>query len=100
MKLSFNQKFPILKTKIISGNFIKMELKSFFGEENFSIIEISLTIFQVKFYLRHLKIEIEFFAGMFQKEVAKRICERPGSKACGILQFFVKSSITLNTFSV
>ena len=81
------KKFPILKNKIISGNFIKMELKSFFGEENFSIIgnfpyNISS---QILFKTLENRNRIPFFCGMFQKEVAKRICERPGSKAYGIL---------------
>jgi 16S rRNA (adenine1518-N6/adenine1519-N6)-dimethyltransferase len=81
------KKFPILKNKIISGNFIKMELKTFFGEENFSIIgnfpyNISS---QILFKTLENRKRIPFFCGMFQKEVAKRICERPGSKAYGIL---------------
>ena len=81
------KKFPTLKNKIISGNFIKMELKTFFGEENFSIIgnfpyNISS---QILFKTLENRNRIPFFCGMFQKEVAKRICERPGSKAYGIL---------------
>ena len=81
------KKFPTLKNKIISGNFIKMELKSFFGKENFSIIgnfpyNISS---QILFKTLENRNRIPFFCGMFQKEVAKRTCERPGSKAYGIL---------------
>ena len=60
-----------------------MELKTFL-ERTFQLLEISQYSSQILF--KTLKIEIEFFfCGMFQKEVAKRICERPGSKACGIL---------------
>ena len=81
------ENFPKLKDKIISGNFIKMELKTFFGDENFSIIgnfpyNISS---QIVFKTLENRNRIPFFCGMFQKEVAKRICERPGSKAYGIL---------------
>jgi 16S rRNA (adenine1518-N6/adenine1519-N6)-dimethyltransferase len=81
------EKIPILKNKIISGNFIKMELKTFFGEENFSIIgnfpyNISS---QIVFKTIENRDLIPFFCGMFQKEVAKRICEKPGSKAYGII---------------
>ena len=81
------KKFPTLKNKIIYGNFIKMELKSFFGKENFSIIgnfpyNISS---QIVFKTLENRDRIPFFCGMFQKEVAQRICERPGSKAYGIL---------------
>ena len=79
--------FPTLKNKIISGNFIKMELKTFFGQENFSIIgnfpyNISS---QIVFKTLENRDLIPFFCGMFQKEVAKRICEKPGSKAYGII---------------
>ena len=64
-----------------------MELKTFFGGENFSIIgnfpyNISS---QILFKTLENRNRIPFFCGMFQKEVAKRICERPGSKAYGIL---------------
>ena len=81
------EKFPILKDKIVYGNFIKIELKKFFGEENFSIIgnfpyNISSQIVFKTLENRNL---VPFFCGMFQKEVAKRICERPGSKAYGII---------------
>ena len=81
------KKFPTLKNKIITRNFIKMELKSFFGKENFSIIgnfpyNISS---QIVFKTLENRDRIPFFCGMFQKEVAQRICERPGSKAYGIL---------------
>ena len=81
------EKFPILKNKIISGNFITMELKTFFGQENFSIIgnfpyNISS---QIVFKTLENRDLIPFFCGMFQKEVAKRICEKPGSKAYGII---------------
>jgi 16S rRNA (adenine1518-N6/adenine1519-N6)-dimethyltransferase len=31
--------------------------------------------------------QIPEFAGMFQKEVAQRICEKKGTKAYGIYQF-------------
>ena len=79
--------FPTLKNKIISGNFIKMELKTFFGQENFSIIgnfpyNISS---QIVFKTLENRDLIPFLCGMFQKEVAKRICEKPGSKAYGII---------------
>ena len=81
------KKFPILKNKIISGNFIKMELKSFwrgklFNYWKFPPYNISSQILFKTLENRH---RIPFFCGMFQKEVAKRICERPGSKAYGIL---------------
>lgn len=81
------EKFPILKNKIISGNFIKMELKTLFGQENFSIIgnfpyNISS---QIVFKTLENRDLIPFLCGMFQKEVAKRICEKPGSKAYGII---------------
>ena len=81
------KKFPQLKDNIFEGDFVKMELKKFFGKENFSIIgnfpyNISS---QIVFKTIENRDLIPFFCGMFQKEVAKRICQNPGTKAYGIL---------------
>ena len=40
---------------------------------------------QIVFKALDYRQKIPFFCGMFQKEVAQRICEKPGSKAYGIL---------------
>jgi len=72
---------------LIQGDFLKLDLKTIFGANTFSVIgnfpyNISS---QIVFKILENKIQIPFFAGMFQKEVAERICEPPGSKKYGIL---------------
>ena len=72
---------------LIQGDFLKLDLKTIFGANTFSVIgnfpyNISS---QIVFKVLENKIQIPFFAGMFQKEVAERICEPPGSKKYGIL---------------
>ena len=66
---------------------MKLDLNRIFSSEPFAIIgnfpyNISS---QIVFKVLENRIQIPFFAGMFQKEVAERICEPPGSKKYGIL---------------
>jgi 16S rRNA A1518/A1519 N6-dimethyltransferase RsmA/KsgA/DIM1 with predicted DNA glycosylase/AP lyase activity len=42
--------------------------------------------------------QIPEFAGMFQKEVAQRICEKKGTKAYGILSVLVQAFMMQNIF--
>jgi 16S rRNA (adenine1518-N6/adenine1519-N6)-dimethyltransferase len=72
---------------LIKGDFLKLDLNLIFGSDDFAIIgnfpyNISS---QIVFKVLENKSQIPFFAGMFQKEVAERICEPPGSKKYGIL---------------
>jgi 16S rRNA (adenine1518-N6/adenine1519-N6)-dimethyltransferase len=62
---------------------------------------------QIIFKVIENKMQIPFFAGMFQKEVAERICEPPGSKKYGIIsvisQLYFKTeylfSVSPNVFN-
>ena len=72
---------------LIKGDFLKLDLTAVFGSDAFAIVgnfpyNISS---QIVFKVLENKTRIPFFAGMFQKEVAERICEPPGSKKYGIL---------------
>lgn len=72
---------------IIGEDFLKYNVQKVFGEEPFAIIgnfpyNISS---QIVFRALELREQIPEFAGMFQKEVAERICEKKGSKVYGIL---------------
>jgi 16S rRNA (adenine1518-N6/adenine1519-N6)-dimethyltransferase len=72
---------------LIEADFLKLDLNRIFSSEPFAIIgnfpyNISS---QIVFKVLENRIQIPFFAGMFQKEVAERICEPPGSKKYGIL---------------
>ena len=80
-------KYPLLEQNIIEGDFLTYDLKSIFGDSPFAIIgnfpyNIST---QIVFKTIEYRDQIPFFSGMFQKEVAERICETPGTKKYGIL---------------
>lgn len=81
--------FPDLK--VIEGDFLKMNLDDIFPSD-FSLIgnypyNISSQIF---FKVLDYKDKIAVVSGMLQKEVAKRICSKPGSKVYGILSVLLQ----------
>ena len=93
------EKYTELKSNIIEEDFLKINLKEKLGEKSFAIIgnfpyNIST---QIVFKTLNHRNQIPFFSGMFQKEVAERICEPPGSKKYGILsvltQLFYKTEL-------
>ena len=76
-----------LETNLIEGDFLKINIEELLGNDSFAVIgnfpyNIST---QIVFKTLAHRDKIPFFAGMFQKEVAERICEPPGSKKYGIL---------------
>ncbi len=85
--------YPKLKDKIIAKDFLKFNLNELFLNQQFGIIgnfpyNISTQIVFKTLEYRH---QIPEFAGMFQKEVAQRICEKKGSKTYGILSVLVQA---------
>ena len=98
VKDSFSHRFHI-----ISENFLEQDLAVVTENKPFGIIgnfpyNISSQIVFKMLEFRHL---IPEFAGMFQKEVAQRICEPPGSKRYGILSVLVQAFYEVSyTFSV
>ena len=88
--------FPELKGSILQGDFLKLNLKEIFKGEPVAIIgnfpyNISSQILFKAIEYRHVVPE---FAGMFQKEVAQRITQGPGSKAYGILSVIAQAFYT------
>jgi len=82
-----------LANRIISKDFLKIDLTEYFGNEQVAIIgnfpyNISTQIVFKTLENRH---QIPEFAGMFQKEVAKRIAETAGSKVYGILSVLTQA---------
>ncbi|MEZ4840705.1 MAG: 16S rRNA (adenine(1518)-N(6)/adenine(1519)-N(6))-dimethyltransferase RsmA [Flavobacteriaceae bacterium] len=82
-----------LSSNIISEDFLKLNLSSFFNDEPIAIIgnfpyNISS---QIVFKTIENKHRVPEFSGMFQKEVAERICEKPGSKTYGILSVLTQA---------
>ena len=91
--LYLQKHYPKLEGKIISKDFLKYNLTEVMGNKPFAIIgnfpyNISTQIVFKTLELRH---QIPEFSGMFQKEVAQRICEKKGTKAYGILSVLVQA---------
>lgn len=87
------ENYPHKNLKIIEADFLKYDISQLFGEEQFAITgnfpyNIST---QIVFKMLEWKERIPEFTGMFQKEVAQRICEKEGSKAYGILSVLAQA---------
>lgn len=85
--------FPILENKIFESDFLKTDLKSLMGDKPFGVVgnfpyNISS---QILFKCLDYRNQIPEIMGMFQREVALRIAEKPGSKAYGILSVLIQA---------
>lgn len=79
--------------QVIPADFLKFDLTNFFNGEQYAITgnfpyNIST---QIVFKTLEWRDQIPEFTGMFQKEVAKRICEKEGSKTYGIMSVLVQA---------
>ncbi len=79
--------------QVIPADFLKYNLKELFTDQPFAITgnfpyNISS---QIVFKTLEWRERIPEFTGMFQKEVAKRICEKEGSKTYGILSVLTQA---------
>ncbi|NKI30825.1 16S rRNA (adenine(1518)-N(6)/adenine(1519)-N(6))-dimethyltransferase RsmA [Croceivirga thetidis] len=97
-----NHSFPLEHPKVLEQNskltvleadFLKFDLQELFGQQQFGITgnfpyNISS---QIVFKMLEHRNQIPEFSGMFQKEVAQRICEKEGSKTYGILSVLVQA---------
>ncbi|AOW20943.1 16S rRNA (adenine(1518)-N(6)/adenine(1519)-N(6))-dimethyltransferase RsmA [Urechidicola croceus] len=82
-----------LASRIIEQDFLKINIKEFFEEKPFAIIgnfpyNIST---QIVFKTIENRAQIPEFSGMFQKEVAQRICAKEGNKTYGILSVITQA---------
>jgi|TARA_R110000751_G_scaffold39719_18_gene94793 16S rRNA (adenine1518-N6/adenine1519-N6)-dimethyltransferase len=95
------QTFPVEHSKIVNdktfevveADFLKIDLRDIYGDGSFAIIgnfpyNIST---QIVFKTIENRDQIPEFGGMFQKEVAKRICASHGSKTYGILSVLAQA---------
>jgi len=88
-----NEHYPNPNLKIVEADFLKFDLHELFGDQPFAITgnfpyNISS---QIVFKMLELRDQVPEFTGMFQKEVAQRICEKEGSKTYGILSVLVQA---------
>ncbi len=85
--------FPQENLQILEADFLREDLQDYFGEEQFAITgnfpyNIST---QIVFKTLEIKEQVPEFTGMFQKEVAERICAKEGTKARGILSVLTQA---------
>jgi len=79
--------------RVVEADFLNIDLTDFFGQNQFAVTgnfpyNIST---QIVFKALEWRKQIPEFTGMFQKEVAQRICEKEGSKTYGILSVLVQA---------
>ncbi|MDH7913486.1 16S rRNA (adenine(1518)-N(6)/adenine(1519)-N(6))-dimethyltransferase RsmA [Winogradskyella sp. SYSU M77433] len=85
--------YHTLSNRIYEKDFLKYDLTEVFNEKPFAIIgnfpyNISSQIVFKTLELRH---QVPEFSGMFQKEVAQRICSKEGSKIYGIISVLTQA---------
>lgn len=97
-----NHSFPLEHPKVLQKNtsfqvieadFLNYDMQTLFGEEQFGITgnfpyNIST---QIVFKMLEMRNQVPEFSGMFQKEVAQRICATEGNKTYGILSVLVQA---------
>lgn len=95
--------YPNLAGRILEEDFLKLDWHKHFGEQQMAIVgnfpyNIST---QIVFKMLEHRTFVPEFGGMFQKEVAERICAKPGSKVYGILSVLTQAFYEANyLFSV
>ncbi len=85
--------FERLEGKILEKDFLKVDLTDCMGVEPFGVVgnfpyNISS---QILFKCIEYRNQIPEIMGMFQKEVAQRVAEKPGSKQYGILSVLLQA---------
>ena len=92
--VDFLQKnYPALQERLVLEDFLEMDLKKIFGEQEFCLIgnfpyNIST---QILFKMLDYRAHIPEMVGMFQKEVADRVVSKPGSKVYGITSVLMQA---------
>lgn len=85
--------YPRLKDKILEADFLKLDVRKYFGEKPFAVVgnfpyNISS---QILFKCLEHRNQVPEVMGMFQKEVAERVAEKPGSKTYGIISVLLQA---------
>jgi 16S rRNA (adenine1518-N6/adenine1519-N6)-dimethyltransferase len=84
--------FPLLKGKIISGDFLQLDLATLFAEPFAVIGNFPYNIStEILFKVLDNKEQVPEVVGMFQKEVAERIAAKPRNKTYGITSVLLQA---------
>ena len=91
-----NKNYPMLSGNIYSEDFLKMDLNQIFPSPYAIIGNFPYNISsQILFKVLENKDKIPELVGMFQKEVAERVCSKCGTKIYGILSVILKAYFDL-----
>ena len=86
------KKYPLLGDRLINGDFLKLDFKDVFPGPFGIIGNFPYNISsQILFKILENRDQVVEVVGMFQKEVAQRCAEKPGSKEYGILSVFLQA---------
>ena len=86
------KKYPLLGDRLINGDFLKLDFKDVFSGPFGIIGNFPYNISsQILFKILENRDQVVEVVGMFQKEVAQRCAEKPGSKEYGILSVFLQA---------
>ena len=85
--------FKQLEDRIFENDFLKVDLQKIMGTEPFALVgnfpyNIST---QILFKALEYRNQIPEVVGMFQKEVAERVAEQPGTKKYGIISVLLQA---------
>lgn len=84
--------YPKISDRILDLDFLKLDLKSKFDNSVSVIGNFPYNISsQILFHIIDHKDQVPEIVGMFQKEVAERICNGPGTKEYGILSVLLQT---------
>lgn len=85
-------KYPEKKEKILFADFLETNLEAIAGKKYNVIGNFPYNISsQIMFKVLDNRNQVDYAVGMFQKEVAMRIAEKPGSKVYGILSVLLQA---------
>jgi 16S rRNA (adenine1518-N6/adenine1519-N6)-dimethyltransferase len=85
--------YPALEGKIYESDFLRTKFETIFGDKPFAVVgnfpyNISS---QIMFKCLDYRNQIPEIMGMFQKEVALRFAEKPGSKQYGVISVLMQA---------
>lgn len=86
------KKYPDLGERLINGDFLELDFAAVFPAKFGIIGNFPYNISsQILFKVLDNRNQVVELVGMFQKEVARRCAEKPGSKEYGILSVFLQA---------
>ena len=84
--------YPDKKESFMLSDFLESDIKAIAGEKYNVIGNFPYNISsQIMFKILENKDSVDYVVGMFQKEVAMRLAEKPGSKVYGILSVLLQA---------